>query len=84
MASFCLNSLLDPGYTPGGTWVQTSQPANGFIFTIDSTEQGCLDGVDYTGDTFTAYSSNSCLIEGEYIFEYSVPCRQTLNYPWVD
>ncbi len=73
MADFCLNSLLDPGYTPGGTWVQTSQPANGFIFTIDGTEQGCLDGVDYTGDTFTAYSSNSCLTEGEYIFEYSVP-----------
>lgn len=72
MADFCLNSLLDPGYTPGGTWAQTSQPANGFIFTIDGTEQGCLDGVDYTGDTFTAYSPNSCLTPGIYTFEYTV------------
>ena len=32
-----------------------------------------MDGVDYTGDIFTAYSPNSCIVEGEYIFEYSAP-----------
>jgi hypothetical protein len=72
MAQFCLSSLLDPGYTPGGTWTQVSQPTGGVTFTIDSTDQGCLDSVDYTGDTFTYATLSSCLTPGIYTFEYIV------------
>lgn len=72
MAQFCLSSLLDPGYTPGGTWTQVSQPTGGVTFTIDSTDQGCLNLVDYTGDTFTYATLTSCLAAGIYTFEYTV------------
>ena len=71
--AFCLNTLLDVGYAPGGSWVQISTPIGGPTFTIDnSNDNGCIDELTLTLDQLTSNDPlNTCLTPGTYQFEYT-------------
>lgn len=68
--AFCLNTLLTPGYEPGGTWTATSAPVGGTLYTPIGAD-GCI--ADLTLDNGQLVDINGpCMPVGTYQFKYEV------------
>lgn len=80
--AFCLNTLLDPGYIPNGTWLQVSNPAGATMYTPVGAD-GCIEDWSIESDKLTV-TGESCPIPGTYTFSYDIPGLDCIDPAFVE